>query len=120
MAEPTPRPWAVENPMEFELSIVEANKQAYEWRFIAHVTLPEAGRDNDGFTIDECEANARLIVEAVNSFDRLAADRERLVATARFALAAMQGFDGVPFARLIEASNQLASVIAEIEEAPDA
>ena len=62
MSNHTPGPWAVEDPMGFELSIVEANKETYEWKFIAHCTLPD-GEDDD-FPRDVVEANARLIAAA--------------------------------------------------------
>jgi len=56
----TPGPWAVENPMDFELSIVEANKPTHEWKFIASIpTSPEFD-----FPRSTAEANARLIAAA--------------------------------------------------------
>lgn len=58
----TPGPWAVENPMEFELSIVQANLPTYEWKFIASVALPNG--DPREFGKDVAEANARLIAAA--------------------------------------------------------
>lgn len=47
--------------MGFELSIVEANKETYQWEFIASLTLPE---DGEGFPLETVEANARLIAAA--------------------------------------------------------
>ncbi len=58
----TPGPWAVENPMEHELSIVEADKPTYEWKFIA--TVPYGGRNDGDFSRPTADANARLIAAA--------------------------------------------------------
>lgn len=62
----TPGPWAVEDPMGFELSIVQANKPTYEWEFIASLTLPE---DGEGFPREVVEANARLIALSPEMLD---------------------------------------------------
>ena len=59
----TPGPWSVEDPIEGELSIVEANKPTHEWKFIATVYLRE-GNDPDEFPHAVSEANARLIAAA--------------------------------------------------------
>jgi hypothetical protein len=53
--------------MGFELTIVEAGKPTYEWRFIASCGLPDE-EDND-FTLEEVEANARLIAAAPELYD---------------------------------------------------
>lgn len=55
-------PWAVEDPMEHELSIVEAGKPSYEWKFIACV--PYGGLNDGDFSRPVAEANARLIAAA--------------------------------------------------------
>ncbi len=55
----TPGPRSIEDPISDSLLIVEAGKEAYEWRSIAIVPTP----DGD-FTIGEPEANARLICAA--------------------------------------------------------
>lgn len=47
--------------MDFELAIVEAGKQAYEWKFIATVPL---STDDDEFSWPTAKANARLIAAA--------------------------------------------------------
>lgn len=39
-AQHTPGPWCVEDPMDFELTIVVAGKETHEWRFIASCSLP--------------------------------------------------------------------------------
>lgn len=59
----TPGPWAVEEPMDFELSIVEAGKPPHEWRFIAACPLDDDDVET-GFPREEAEANARLIAAA--------------------------------------------------------
>jgi hypothetical protein len=59
----TPGPWCVEDPMDFELAIVEAGKQSYEWRFIASCSLPESD-DDQAFTGREVHANAAYIAAA--------------------------------------------------------
>lgn len=62
-ASPTPGPWCVEEPMEHELAIVEANKQTHEWKFIA--TVPCDGDQDAGeFPTPIAQANARLIAMA--------------------------------------------------------
>lgn len=61
MVDPTQGPWTVEDPMEHELWIVQANKAAYEWRIIA--SIPK-GDLEDGFPQEVVEANARLIAAA--------------------------------------------------------
>lgn len=62
-AQHTPGPWCVEDPMDFELTIVEAGKETHEWRFIASCSLPDGDNDQD-FTSGEVQANARLIAAA--------------------------------------------------------
>jgi len=57
----TKGPWAVEDPMDFELSIVQAEKQVYEWVLIASCPWPEEEGDFSRATV---EANARLIAAA--------------------------------------------------------
>jgi hypothetical protein len=66
----TPGPWTVEDPMDFELAIVEANKPTYEWRFIATCSLPD-GDDDQAFTGREIHANARLISAAPDLYASL-------------------------------------------------
>lgn len=63
-AKHTPGPWAVEDPMSFELTIVEANKPTHEWVFIASLSLPERRGDPDAFPRTVVAANARLIAAA--------------------------------------------------------
>lgn len=64
----TPTPWTIEDPMCDDLWIVEADKEAYEWRCIASVqaTPPDEGPE---LSRVEMRANAHLIVGAVNSLD---------------------------------------------------
>lgn len=57
----TPGPWTVEDPMEGEWWIVQANKPTYEWRTIA--SIPQGDMD-EGFPQEVVEANARLIAAA--------------------------------------------------------
>jgi hypothetical protein len=73
MAKHTPGPWVVENPMEFELSVVEAGKEAYEWRFIACCPFPDPDdRDRDDIPRSQVKANARLIAASPKLLDALA------------------------------------------------
>jgi|SRR5581483_1084374 len=60
LAQHTPGPWSVEQPLDFELSIVEANKPTYEWKFIANVPTSQ----EFDFPRSTAEANARLIAAA--------------------------------------------------------
>lgn len=56
----TPGPWSVEEPLDFELTIVEADKPTHEWKFIASVpTTPEFD-----FPPAVAKANAHLIAAA--------------------------------------------------------
>lgn len=73
LAKATPGPWSVEDPMGFELSIVETDKPTHEWRFIAGCALPD-GDDDQAFTGREIHANAKLIALAPT----LAAENIRL------------------------------------------
>lgn len=66
----TPGPWSVEDPMDCELSIVEANKPTHEWRFIAGCSLPD-GDDDQAFTGREVYANAHLIAAAPELYEAL-------------------------------------------------
>lgn len=59
----TPGPWAVEDPIGGELSIVEASKPTHEWKFIAAIYLRQ-GNDPDEFPHAVSKANARLIAAA--------------------------------------------------------
>lgn len=61
--EHTAGPWCVEEPIDGCLSIVEAGKQTFEWRFIATCPLPDGDEDQD-FTDREVRANAKLIAAA--------------------------------------------------------
>jgi len=61
--------------MEHELSIVEAGKPTYEWKFIACV--PYGGRNDGDFSRPTADANARLISA---SPDMLAALRKFVTA----------------------------------------
>lgn len=69
-AQHTPGPWCVEDPMDFELTIVEAGKETHEWRFIASCSLPD-GDDDQDFTSGEVQANARLIAAAPELLEAL-------------------------------------------------
>lgn len=71
-AQHTSGPWCVEDPMDFELTIVEAGKETHEWRFIASCSLPE-GDDDQDFTSGEVQANARLIAAAPELLEALQA-----------------------------------------------
>lgn len=72
MTKHTPGPWAVEDPMGFELSIVEAGKPPHEWRFIASCALPK-GDDDQDFTAREVHANAKLVAAAPEMLEALQA-----------------------------------------------
>ena len=68
----TPGPWAVEDPMDFELTIVEAHKPTHEWRFIANCSLPDPDDYSEPqFGRMEVEANARLIGAAPDLYAAL-------------------------------------------------
>lgn len=58
----TPGPWTVEDPLDFELSIVEASKPSHEWKFIASISMN--GEKEGDFPKAVAEANARLIAAA--------------------------------------------------------
>jgi hypothetical protein len=59
----TPGPWTIEDPFDFEVSIVaNGDKGPAEWTFIAACTLPD--EDDHGITSREAHANARLIAAA--------------------------------------------------------
>ena len=64
----TPGPWEVESPMDHELWIVEAGKQAYEWRVIAGCPWPD---DIGGISRKQVKANAHLIAAAPDMRDAL-------------------------------------------------
>jgi hypothetical protein len=64
MSAHTPGPWAVEDPIFQQLTIVEADKQTYEWRFIASVDLVPYAEDDRPISVGEATANARLISAA--------------------------------------------------------
>ena len=72
MSEHTKGPWSVEAPMDHELTIVEAGKEVYDWRFIAICCYPDPDEVNP-LSRKEVEANARLIAEAPRMFDVLEA-----------------------------------------------
>lgn len=61
MNTPTKGPWTVEEPMDHELWIVEAGKEAYEWRVIAGLPWPSEKGD---ISRPEVKANASLISAA--------------------------------------------------------
>lgn len=54
----TPGVWTVEDPFDWELTIVEAGKETHEWRFIASCSHEQ------GIPKREVKANARLIAAA--------------------------------------------------------
>lgn len=55
----TPGGWAVEDPIEGQLEIVEAGKQTYEWRFIASFLMDDAA-----FRPEEVSSNAAFVAHA--------------------------------------------------------
>ncbi len=57
----TPGPWTVEDPMEGEWWIVQANLPSYEWRTIA--SIPQ-GDIQEGFPQETVKANSSLISAA--------------------------------------------------------
>lgn len=73
----TEGPWTVEDPMATELTIVEAGKPTYEWRFIASCSLPD-GDDDQDFTAREVYANASFIAFARTALTMLAREVIRL------------------------------------------
>lgn len=70
MADHTPDPWTVEDPMgaEVGLSIVQGGLKTYEWEFIATVCQSDASDERMGrqrfISPEEQAANARLIAAA--------------------------------------------------------
>ena len=64
----TPGPWSVEQPMDFELTIVEAGKPTYEWRFIATCGLPDEKGD---IPKKQVIANVNLIAAAPELYHAL-------------------------------------------------
>lgn len=91
----TAGPWAVESPMGDGpgdvLWIVEAGKPTYDWRPIATVCSCDPEND-DGLpkiTIEEREANARLIVAAPD-LDKALLDLAQAVATTSMPVAAQE------------------------------
>ena len=66
----TSGPWEVEQPMDHELWIVEAGKEAYEWRVIAGCPFPDEKGD---ISRQQVEANARLIAAAPELLEALQA-----------------------------------------------
>ena len=108
MTQHTPGPWAVEDPMEWELSIVEAGKPTHEWQFIATVTLPD--EDGGAFSREVCEANARLIAAAPRILDALI-NVQKIISEG-----AMTGFvptDGDWAERLFASQQKTSQAIAE-------
>jgi hypothetical protein len=60
----TKGPWAIEDPFDFEFTIVESGKSTDEWRFIASIPIPDEDDDEElrpRFTNAEAQANAHLI-----------------------------------------------------------
>ena len=85
----TPGPWSVEEPMDFELSIVESGKPVHEWQFIA--CIPHGGKKEGDFPKVIAEANARLIAAAPDLLE--AAKRLRAVITDHVSLADVDALD---------------------------
>lgn len=75
----TPTPWSIEDPMGDDLWIVEANKEAYEWRCIASVqaTPPDEGPE---LSRAEMRANAAFIIKSVNNHEALVKALEKIAA----------------------------------------
>ena len=67
-AQHTPGPWAVQEPMDHELWIVEDGKEAYEWRVIAGLPWPSEKGD---IARKQVEANARLIAASPDMLEAL-------------------------------------------------
>lgn len=66
----TPGPWVVEDPFDFELSVVANGDQAPgDWTFIAGCKLPD--EDDHNITGREAHANARLIAAAPELYEAL-------------------------------------------------
>jgi len=59
----TQGPWVVEDPLSFELSIVQAGLEAYEWQFIASCTFSDEDED-DPLPREQVERNAAFIAAA--------------------------------------------------------
>ena len=57
--------WEVQEPIDIGLMIVEAGKEAYEWRGIADLLFPD---DRDDIPRKQVIANAAFIVALVNAY----------------------------------------------------
>lgn len=90
-------PWCIETPCD-GFSIVEADKPAHEWRFIAHIPVDK----ENGIPLQEVEANAQLIASAPEMFSALA----NCYATAR-RQAARLSREHAPDGKAVEAWNHV-------------
>lgn len=67
----TPGPWVVEDPFDFEMSVVaNGDKAPDDWTFIAGCKWPD--EDDHDITSREVQANASLIAAAPELYDALA------------------------------------------------
>lgn len=101
-------PWAVENPFDFEWSIIKDNgAEAHSWTFIATTCFESEGR-GDYVSRDEARANAEFICLAVNSHARRVAENARLREMLARLIRATDGFKGT-------ARDEAGELLAELE-----
>lgn len=73
----TPGPWAAEQPMDFEIMIVQGGKEAFEWKTIAGLPFPE---DDWDIPRDQVEANATLMAASPDMLSALELTKKYLEA----------------------------------------